>query len=166
MKTTTNATEKQEAQKRLTELQNQLKEQQAIVDSFVEKPVSDRIQNYQDICNELGIGSGEQSIIVKADGFDALKTSVAVNLIKAMNISEFYRGGRLPKEGERRYYAWAEIDSSSPSGLRFDDTSYINDYVDAASAAHLCFFNEKDAKDAFMKFPDVYAGFMWPKRNV
>ncbi len=95
MKTTTNATEKQEAQKRLTELQNQLKEQQAIVDSFVEKPVSDRIQNYQDICNELGIGSGEDSIVVKADGFDALKTSVAVNFIKAMNISEVYRGGRL-----------------------------------------------------------------------
>ncbi len=44
---------------------------------------------------------------------------------------------------ERRWYVWFYLDKSVPSGLRFLHTSYYDGHADAASAAHLCFKDEK-----------------------
>ena len=121
---------------------------------------------YSEVCDYLGVSNDESGIKVDIEGFNSDETESVINYAKAVRISKFYRKGRLPKKGERRYYAWWYLDSSSPSGLRFDATSYDYDVVDASSAAHLCFFTPEDAKDAALKFPEVYSGFLGAKLMV
>ncbi len=125
--------------------------------------ISEKINDYSDICRELGIsGSG---IRIEIEGFSFLETSVLENVAKAMQIAKVYNQGWFPKEGDNRYYAWWYIDNSSPSGLRFAGTNYGDGAVRAASAAHLCFKTREDAEDAAKKFIHIYAGFVWPKNT-
>ena len=127
-------------------------------------PTPKKLSLYTDVCDELNVSSNDsESIKLQIQGFDFTELSVVKNLVKMMRISKVYNRGWFPKAGEKRYFAWFEFSSSSPSGLRFLYSGYDDDIVNASSASHLCFKTSEDAEDAAKKFPEIYAGMMWPK---
>ena len=126
---------------------------------FFNKKFRDRIRNYKDICDELGVSDNDDTIKIEVPAFTSDEIKVVKAFIKKMRISKVYRKGVLPKRGDRRYYYWHELIGSSPSGLRFSNTSSYGDRVSAGSAAHLSLLEEDDAKDVATKFMDIDADF-------
>ncbi len=115
---------------------------------------------YKEVCDYLQVSTDDSTIKIEVPNFDADEINLVKTFVKKVRISKFYRKGRpLPKKGDNRFYYWHELSSSSPSGLRFNLTSYGNDFVHAASAAHLSFLSDADARDAGNKFMDIDSDF-------
>jgi hypothetical protein len=137
-------------------IKKQIQEQLDLRDSMVVKRTKPQI--YQDICDDLGVSSSENSIKVVGEGFDELDVKTLVNLGKAIRIAKVYNRGWLPKKGEKRHYPYYDVSS----GFVFDDTGYLDTYAFTTSASRLCFKTEEDARDAGKKFIDVYKNIIFP----
>ena len=126
------------------------------------KNITDLVKSYEDACAFKGVKptlsyekrNGRSIASIAHDRLEFTFSVLNEGYVFKMDVSE------------ARWFIWWELDSSSPSGLRFVSTAYPDDYVAAASAAHLCFFTPEDAKDAALKFPEVYSGFLGAKLMV
>ena len=120
---------------------------------FVPKKITDKIQNYEDICDALGVDCDDDSLVVKVPGFGKEEIKVIKAFIKKMRIAKVYNEGWLPKIGENRYYPVVVF--SAGSGFVFVNARYNSSIALAASASRLCFKNAEFAKDACEKFIDI-----------
>ena len=130
---------------------------------FFNQKVSDKIKNYQDICDDLGVSSKDNDIKIEVEGFDDLDNKTLLNIVKAMRIAKVYNKGEEFKTIDQpRFYAWFKF--SSGSGFVFDGTTYDYTFASASSAARFAFLRREDAEDAAKKFPDVYGNIIFPVR--
>ena len=121
---------------------------------FFNQDITDKIKDYDDICECLGVDSDDDALVVKVEGFDKADINFIKAVIKKVRIAKVYNQGWFPKKGDKRYYAWFQ-QSASGSGFVFGFASYDGSVAYATSASRLCFENSKLAEDAANKFIDI-----------
>lgn len=120
---------------------------------FFSQKITDRIKNYEDVCDILGVSSDDNDMCIEIDGFDQQDIKLMVALAKKIRIVKVYNQGWLPKVGENRYYPWLRVVAGS--GLSFSRTDFGSSGAHTGSASRLCFKTSELSDDYAEKFIDV-----------
>jgi len=120
---------------------------------FFSQKITDRINNYDDVCNMLGVSADDEDMVIEIEGFNQQDNNLMIALAKKIRIAKVYNQGWLPKVGENRYYPYFCVVAGS--GLSFHRTNYDSSHAWTSSASRLCFKTDELADDAGKKFIDI-----------
>ncbi len=122
---------------------------------FFTKKITERVNNYRDVCDILRVNPCDDSIKIEVEGFDRSELNVVRNFIKKLRITKVLNEGWLPKKGDRRWYNWYDVSS----GFVFVSAYCVSSFAFTDSASRLCFKDSELAKFYTEKFKDVDEGF-------
>lgn len=128
----------------------ELLEQNFTKEFFKPKPITEQIEDYQDVCDILGVDDSDESIKIEVPGFDRDQINIVRAVIKKLRVVEVYNGKKKISRGENRWYPWYRL--ASGSGLDFNASGYSGDLADTSSAARLAFLSEHTMLDFVKKF--------------
>jgi hypothetical protein len=125
---------------------------------FKNQSIFDRIQTYEDCCEETGDKPVNEAEL-KALGFtdDEIAYRKLKTITKAIN--EGHKFNMLDTD-ENKWFPVFRVDSSSPSGFVFDGSYYYYSIAAAGDASRLCFKDEASANFAGKTFIDLYLQFI------
>ncbi|MES2287535.1 MAG: hypothetical protein V4547_17705 [Bacteroidota bacterium] len=129
----------------------ELLEQNFGKEAFKPIPIEERIADYDDVCEILGVDSDDKTIKIEVPGFDKGQLDNVLAFIKKMRVVEAYNGQKRCNRGDKRWYNWYTLKSGG-SGLVFGHSHYYVDHARTGSAARLAFLSEHHLRDARSKF--------------
>lgn len=125
---------------------------------FKNQSIFDRIQTYEDCCEETGDKPVNEAEL-KSFGFtdDEIAYRILKTITKAIN--EGWAPDML-NTNENKWFPVFRVDSSSPSGFVFDYSYYDFSHAVAGAASRLCFKDEASANFAGKTFLEYYIRFV------
>lgn len=118
---------------------------------FKPVPIEERIEDYDDVCEILGVDSDDKTIKIEVPGFDKGQLDNVLAFIKKMRVVEAYNGQKRCNRGDKRWYNWYTLKTGG-SGLVFNGSFCLADYAFTSFAARLAFLSEHHLRDARSKF--------------
>jgi len=114
-------------------------------------PIEERIEDYDDVCDILGVDSDDKTIKIEVPGFDKGQLDNVLAFIKKMRVVEAYNGQKRCNRGDKRWYNWYTLKAGGP-GLVFYISNCHVGRAHSSSAARLAFLSEHHLRDARSKF--------------
>ncbi|MES2287638.1 MAG: hypothetical protein V4547_18225 [Bacteroidota bacterium] len=133
-----------EAENKVFELQQKLKESSTPANGADSRPIYEKITTLPQVYDYLKIDVSTDK--VKLAGFTEAEYNVLNGLIARMRIAKCYNELITPKLSDYRHYPFHRV--SGGSGLVFHHSDYDDDCAHTGSAARLAFLSE-EGSDAY-----------------